>query len=159
MSALWRTISLETFENLDLSSPPPVFFIFEETFFCLQLSIKWISMTSTSWNDWQTSQSYSCTPVKLLWGTARCLRDGFAVHTCAACNVMATECSGPCHSVTQGGIFRYETSNEKRDGLNIKLDFCLFLQRHKTDLLLFTASLCCGKYSWNLFMWVSWQCW
>lgn len=159
MSAMWRAISSEALEDLDLSSQALVFVIFEETFYCLGLSIKWISMTSARWNDWQTSQNNGCTPVKLLWGTARCRRDGFAVHTCAACNVMATECSGPRRSVTQGGIVEYQTSNVKGDGLNIKVDFCPYLQQHKTDLPLFTVSLCCGKYSWNLFMWVSWQCW
>lgn len=120
MSAPWRTISPEALEDLHLSSQTLVFFIFEETFYCLRLSIIRISRTSASWNDWLTPQTYGCTPVKLLWGAARCCRDGFAIHTCAACNMMATECSGSRRSITQGGIVKYETSNAKGDGLNIK---------------------------------------
>lgn len=80
MSAPWRTISPEALEDLHLSSQTLVFFIFEETFYCLRLSIKRISVTSASWNDWQTPQTCGCTPVKLLWGAARCCRDGLC-HT------------------------------------------------------------------------------
>lgn len=111
-------------------------------------------MTSASSHQWQTSQNLLVHFCREQPGAA----EMGLLHLPAACIVMAAECSGSRCSVTQGGIVKYETSNVKGDGLNIKPEFCLCLQ-HETDLPLFTVSLCCGIYSWNIFMWVSWQCW
>lgn len=152
-----RRISSEGVEDLDLTSQFLTFWgnilpwVTNWHPSNLWLSAKWI------YSLWLLPAHISDKPPKTYYCTSGAAEMGL-LHLPAAWVVMAAEYSGSRCSVTQGGIAKYETSNVKRDGLNIKPEFCLCLQ-HKTDLPLFTVSLCWGIYSWNLFMWVSWQCW